>query len=921
MPGRSLLVSRNGSAHPDHDAVFTTIPAALAYAQAGDTIRIEAGEYRPFEIEKSGSVDAPIRIESLSGEPDVVIDGQNATGNALIGISGQSHVSVSGFHLQNAPNFGIYVEGSDSVSRGITLENNLVDTTGNSGIHVNGVDTAGLAAVDTYYLRNIIIRNNEVTNTNTPDGVNEAIAVGAGVDGFVIANNYVHSTDQYGIDVKAGARNGRITDNTIHDVELHGIYIDAGSRTVSNIVVNGNDIRDAKSGIVIARESRRDPENPNLFDIDVFDNRISNVEEFGVLLYRHVDDSGAGAIERVSIRANIIDGAGSDGVRVANIAHFSDDISITGNVISNSARAIWENSYVLVGNNQTGGLEVKRVEPTDQTDLWTRNGHDVVVGTSGNDRLWSLSGDDIIRGLQGSDTINSGEGNDLIYAGDGDDFVIAAHGDDTVWAGSGRDTVRGYAGDDLVYGGGDADTIILGSGDDRAYGEFGNDTIEGGDGHDRIWGGMGADRLEGGGGNDVIDGGLGDDSILGGSGADEISGDDGRDLIYGGAGHDVVRAGDGNDEIHGGDGDDVILGGEGNDRLDGEAGSDELSGEAGNDAIWGGDGDDIIHGQDGDDTLGGGAGNDTISGDAGQDVVNAGTGRDVVDGGIGNDILRGDADDDILRGAAGIDTLNGGTGDDALHGGSGADTLTGSFGSDRLFGDSGNDVLEGNSEDDLLRGGDGDDILRGGADNDVLFGDNGTDLLFGTGGRDTLNGGAGGDVLDGGGDNDILRGEAGNDVLRAGDGRDNLLGGTGNDTLVGGTGDDLLEGGLGQDLLRGQTGDDVFIFRSAATSVPGAVDLIDGMDGIGRAGGDRIDLSDIDANTVRAGQDNFVFLGEMATSAGLAQGAGALWLENDSGMTMLFGLTNWDNQIDFAVMIRDGTNISASDYIAGDFLL
>jgi Ca2+-binding RTX toxin-like protein len=114
------------------------------------------------------------------------------------------------------------------------------------------------------------------------------------------------------------------------------------------------------------------------------------------------------------------------------------------------------------------------------------------------------------------------------------------------------------------------------------------------------------------------------------------------------------------------------------------------------------------------------------------------------------------------------------------------------------------------------------------------------------------------DQIFGGTGNDRMSGGAGNDVLTAGAGKDVLIGGTGNDRLVGGTGQDTLTGGSGKDR---------FVFGQKDTSASKkSADYI--TDFSGRSG-DRIDLSAIDADVRKKGNQKFSFIGtEEFTKAG-----------------------------------------------------
>ncbi len=121
----------------------------------------------------------------------------------------------------------------------------------------------------------------------------------------------------------------------------------------------------------------------------------------------------------------------------------------------------------------------------------------------------------------------------------------------------------------------------------------------------------------------------------------------------------------------------------------------------------------------------------------------------------------------------------------------------------------------------------------------------------------TLRGTAGADTLTGGAGNDSLLGEGGNDRLQGSAGDDTLSGGAGYDALMGGDGSDRLAGGADADVLIGGAGADAFVFRSAA-------DGNDRIQDFSRAGGDKIDLSAIDADATAAGNQAFLFADGLA---------------------------------------------------------
>ncbi|HRO12491.1 calcium-binding protein [Amaricoccus sp.] len=303
----------------------------------------------------------------------------------------------------------------------------------------------------------------------------------------------------------------------------------------------------------------------------------------------------------------------------------------------------------------------------------------------------------------------------------------------------------------------------------------------------------------------------------------------------------------------------------------------------GDDYVYGYGGDDYIYGYSGDDSLWGGYGNDYISGDSGDDYL---------DGWYG---------DDTLYGGSGYDSMAGGPGDDTYY----VDTVNDSIseyageGYDTVYSYGGNYTLSANLEALILYN----------TTNQNGTGNNLANYIEGNSGNNTLNGLGGNDEIRGKGGNDIVIGGAGNDVLFGGPGRDTLRGQAGNDWLTGAEDPDILIGGLGND---------TFDFDSASWSTPAARDIIRAGDGatafqgVGVAGGDRIDLSGIDANAASGANEAFIFGGS---------GLRHLSLVDSGNNTIVRGNTDTDAAFEFQLVIEDGAGIHASNYKAIDFVL
>ncbi len=178
--------------------------------------------------------------------------------------------------------------------------------------------------------------------------------------------------------------------------------------------------------------------------------------------------------------------------------------------------------------------------------------------------------------------------------------------------------------------------------------------------------------------------------------------------------------------------------------------------------------------------------------------------------------------------------------------------------------------------------------------------------IVGTDIAQTSNGGFGGDTIFGNGGNDILIGWGGHDSLAGGDGNDVLQGHTGADVLRGNSGNDILAGGGGKDILIGGAGSDIF---SYTLLLGHGGDRIADFAGGGIAGGDRIDLSLLDATP--GGIDNaFLFGGTTATAHGV-------WYDKKPASATLFLDTDGNTAtVELSIVL-----IGVASLIAGDFIL
>ncbi|KRC82001.1 M10 family metallopeptidase C-terminal domain-containing protein [Sphingomonas sp. Root241] len=146
---------------------------------------------------------------------------------------------------------------------------------------------------------------------------------------------------------------------------------------------------------------------------------------------------------------------------------------------------------------------------------------------------------------------------------------------------------------------------------------------------------------------------------------------------------------------------------------------------------------------------------------------------------------------------------------------------------------------------------------------------------------------------------DTIAGREGGDTLFGLDGADLLDGGAGSDTLVGGAGVDQFLGGAGSDVFR---------FDALADSSVGSPDMIFDFS---RGQGDRISVTNIDADLLLAGNQNFAFLGANAFTGT----AGQLRYEKAGGHTFIYADADGDGVADFQLQVNGEFNFYSSDFL------
>ncbi|HEU0218519.1 MAG TPA: calcium-binding protein [Stellaceae bacterium] len=301
---------------------------------------------------------------------------------------------------------------------------------------------------------------------------------------------------------------------------------------------------------------------------------------------------------------------------------------------------------------------------------------------------------------------------------------------------------------------------------------------------------------------------------------------------------------------------------------------------------WGG----TLKGDDGDNRLTGGINPSTFMGRGGDDVLDGSNGH--------------------LDTASFADASSGVTVDLAVNGpqdtGEGYDTL---IGIENLTGSAFADTLKGTSDVNVLTGGAGDDLLIGGGGYDRLDGGDGMDTVSYADAAAGVQVGLAPGAYYNPGNLISIEGLIGSAFA------DTLTGNDAANALSGGAGNDLLIGGLGHDTLTGGAGNDVFDINAVADSGIGAGvrDVITDF----QPGLDDIDLSDIDIDPGRKGDQGFSFIGTKDFSGR----AGELHYQTfdqpgtASDITVVSGDINGDHVADFEIEIAGILQLTKNDFL------
>jgi Ca2+-binding RTX toxin-like protein len=156
---------------------------------------------------------------------------------------------------------------------------------------------------------------------------------------------------------------------------------------------------------------------------------------------------------------------------------------------------------------------------------------------------------------------------------------------------------------------------------------------------------------------------------------------------------------------------------------------------------------------------------------------------------------------------------------------------------------------------------------------------------------------------------DVLKGSTGHNTLRGGAGNDSLSGDAGDDRLYGDAGRDTILGSTGKDWLSGGSEADVFRWPSIG-AVGSAQSRADVVRDFSHSAQDHLDLSRIDANALRGGNQAFAFIGKGEFTA-----AGQVRYEVAGSEARVFLNTDSDHDAEGTIRLAGIHSLKSGDFL------
>lgn len=363
----------NGSG--DEQTPFCSFESTMSHLQPGDMLIIKAGTYtsRLVVDRLTGTAEAPIVIKGESrqtvffeggcpefpcGINDVEWEGDEETG--MVTIRDSEHVTVGEFAVNNSIAVGLNIVGGF----GITVQNVTVNGTGNAGMLFQ-------------HTADLNVLNNDVgwiqlgwrdEGDDPQVGAHESLSVVA-VNGFLVADNYVHDSLKEGIDVKESSTGGEVRHNYLERTCGVSIYINEAQdvrvyrnrvRRSGYYLVDGREELCASypiygrmlgrfygTGILLAVGDLGELSQGRLSNIHLYNNVVWDIYGNGLEFWDELRDSrsGQGEMSDNWVYNNVFYNTTLGGVRLMdvsgtqvlnNVIAYNDEDAITGNAIDDN---------------------------------------------------------------------------------------------------------------------------------------------------------------------------------------------------------------------------------------------------------------------------------------------------------------------------------------------------------------------------------------------------------------------------------------------------------------------------------------------------------------------------------------------------------------------------------------------------------
>ena len=480
---------------------FSTLARAIAAAQDGDVIAVQAGTY----TNDFTTITKDVTIEGIGGVAKFVATVAPPNGKAIMVTNANvtvRNLEFTGAKVADDNGAGIRYEGGH-----LTVENSHFHHNQN-GLLSNG-DLDGT----------ITIRNSEFAFNGAGDGQSHNLYVNR-VAALTVDNSYFHDVNT-GHHIKSRALSTTVSDSRVLDGAGTSSYnIDlpnGGDAVLTNNVIqqsgkspNHTIVSYGAEGSIIAGSSLRMADN--------------------VVVDDHSSSYATMLVNRTSVVAQV---GGTDVWGLSSSRIVSGPASVSGTSFL-ASRPTLDTSSTWDDTSAT-------TAPAPGTGV-------TLTGTSSSETLTGGSGDDVLKGMAGNDTLNGGAGADTMYGGTGSDkFYVDNAGDVIVaYTKQGVDTVystvsyglRDYV-ENLTLTGTASIDATGNSYHNSLYGNSASNVLTGLGGDDRLYGMAGGDRLIGGDGNDFLQSGSGTDVLSGGAGADKFDWNSTSDIGKGTA-RDVI---------------------------------------------------------------------------------------------------------------------------------------------------------------------------------------------------------------------------------------------------------------------------------------------------------------------------------------------------------------------------------------------